>query len=177
MQSTTARPTTLAGHSPDALAGLFARGAPPEPELDGRYRGALLGADAAPGLNAVLDGLLSLWLPWLGKRFDAAAGVGENVFDRSAFEAGKLLTPSRYRAWWPEDATSFRALQFATSTGPSLLDPGVQVLRIDYDRPGNAPRIRRILDELVEVEPGVYLGQALWRRAGSHRLVWFTLEP
>ena len=51
------------------------------------------------------------------------------------------------------------------------------MLRIDYDLPGNAPPFRRILDELVEVEPGVHLGQALLRsRRGHRRLAWFTLE-
>jgi hypothetical protein len=176
VQSTVPRPSTLAGRPSPELAGLFARGGPPEPELDGRYRGALLGADAAPGVDAVLDALLGIWQPWLGKRFDAAAESGENVFDRSAFAAGRRLTPARYRIWWSEDETAFRALRFVTGVGRSLLDPGVRALSIDYDQPENPPRLRAVVDELVEVEPGVYLGQALWRRWGVHRLVWFTLE-
>jgi hypothetical protein len=103
---------------------------------------------------------------------------GENVFDSRVHKLGRLLTPSAYRASWPEDSRSYRALAFATSAGPGALDPGVEVLRIDYDLPGNAPIFRRILDELVEVEPGVYLGQALLRRRGGHsRLAWFALEP
>ena len=114
---------------------------------------------------------------WLGKRFDTERGSGENVFDRRVFRVGRLLTPAPYQASWPEDARSYRALAFSTSVGPGALDPGVEVFRIDYDLPGNAPPFRRILDELVEVEPGVHLGQALLRRRGGHRrLAWFTLE-
>ena len=115
---------------------------------------------------------------WLGKRFDAEHATGENVFDSRVHRVGRLLTPAAYRASWPEDARSYRALGFATSAGAGALDSGVEVLRIDYDLPGNAPPFRRILDELVEVEPGVYLGQALLRRGGGHRrLAWFSLEP
>src|SRR6478736_2783100 len=91
--------------------------------------------------------------------------------------AGGLLTPAAYQASWPEDSRSYRALAFSTIVGPGALDPGIEVLRIDYDLPGNVPPFRRILDELVEVEPGVYLGQALLRHRGGHRrLAWFTLE-
>ncbi|MBE7551001.1 MAG: hypothetical protein HS126_08000 [Anaerolineales bacterium] len=44
---------------------------------------------------------------------------------------------------------------------PGLADPDRQVLKIDYDLLGN-PRlsIRRILDELVQVENDFYLGKA-----------------
>jgi hypothetical protein len=136
-------------------------------------RGALLHLTLGPGGRLVASGAAV----WLGKRFDAAHQTGENVFDRRAFRLGRLLTPSSYRATWPEDSRSYRALPFTTSVGPGALDPGIEVLRIDYDLPGNAPPFRRVLDELVEAEPGVYLGQALLRRRGGHRrLAWFTLE-
>lgn len=56
--------------------------------------------------------------------------------------------------------------------------PGTAVLRIDYDLEENpAWPVRLVLDEVVEVEPGLLLGQALlevrrrWRRAA-----WFCLE-
>jgi hypothetical protein len=177
MQSTANRPpAALAGRSADALAGLFARAGAPDPPPDGRYAGALLALTLAPGADALGLAVFEATAPWLGKRFDAAAGSGENVLRRSVFGVGRALTPRRYRAWWPEDEQAFRALPFRTSRGPSALDPDVSVLRIDYDVEQNHPRLRRILDELVQVEPGVYLGQALWRRAGVHRLAWFSLE-
>src|SRR5919206_2013967 len=168
-----ARRRTLAGRSPGELEGLFARGRVPDPPPTGRMRGALLHLTLGPA-GAVLGPAAAIWL---GKRFDAEHSTGENVFSSRIYKAGRLLTPAAYRAAWPEDSRSYRALAFATSAGPGALDPGVEVLRIDYDLPGNAPPFRRILDELVEVEPGVYLGQALLRRRGGYRrLAWFTLE-
>jgi hypothetical protein len=71
------------------------------------------------------------------------------------------------------------AFRFLTSTGPSAFVPGVEVLRIDYrDVPEN-PRwpVRRILDELVMIEHGRYLGQALLEYRGQlRRAAWFCLE-
>lgn len=167
------RPRTLAGRSPGELEGLFARGRVPDPPPAGRLRGSLLHLTLGPA-GALLAPAAAIWL---GKRFDADRETGANVFDRRAFRLGRLLTPAAYQASWPEDARSYRALAFTTTTGPGALDPGVEVLRIDYDLPGNAPPFRRILDELVEVEPGVQLGQALVRaRRGHRRLAWFTLE-
>jgi hypothetical protein len=165
----------LAGRSPDELAGIFSRASAPPPAPDGRYRGDLLAVTMAPGLNRVFKDVFERTRPWLGKRFDAGSARGENVLDRSLWSVGRLLTPSRYRAWWPEDDETFRAFPFVTSVGPSMLDPAVSVLRIDYDLEQNHPRLRRILDELVEVEPGLYLGQALWRRGSGRRLAWFWL--
>ena len=87
----------------------------------------------------------------------------------SAYRAGERLTPAAYRAWWPEDVSSYRALRFTTSVAAGRLDPGVEVLRIDYDLPENPPLLRRIVDELVAVQPGVYLGQAILRRGAGGR--------
>jgi len=130
-----------------------------------------------PGADRAFQSLFRLWLPWLGKRFDAEAASGENVFDMSAYRAGERLTPAAYRAWWPEDESSYRALRFRTSVTTGRLDPGVEVSRIDYDLPENPPPLRRIVDELVAVQAGVYLGQAILRRGdGGRRLAWFTLE-
>jgi hypothetical protein len=162
MQSHANRPRTLAGKTPAELEGLFARGVPPEPPLDGRYDGALLHLTLGPGGDLL---------------FGAVAATGENVFDMSAYRAGERLTPAGFRAWWPEDVSSYRALRFRTAVTSGRLDPGVEVLRIDYDLPENPPLLRRIVDELVAVQAGVYLGQAILRRGnGGRRLAWFTLE-
>jgi hypothetical protein len=177
MQSHANRPRTLAGKTPAELEGLFARGVPPEPPLDGRYDGALLHLTLGPGGDLLFGAVFRLWMPWLGKRFDAEAATGENVFDMSAYRAGERLTPAAFRAWWPEDVSSYRALRFRTAVTSGRLDPGVEVLRIDYDLPENPPLLRRIVDELVAVQAGVYLGQAILRRGnGGRRLAWFTLE-
>jgi hypothetical protein len=52
------------------------------------------------------------------------------------------------------------------------------VLKIDYDRPGN-PRlsIRRVLDELVQLDGGLYLGKAhlKWWWGRWQMVAYFTL--
>src|SRR5450432_3890734 len=78
MQSSANRPRNLAGRSTPELEGLFARGVPPDPPLDGRYDGALLHLTLGRGADFVFERLLGLWLPWLGKRFDAGSASGEN---------------------------------------------------------------------------------------------------
>src|SRR6266542_6833507 len=101
----------MAGLSAGALEGLFARGQIPDPPPDGRLRGALLHMTVGPA-----GGILALAADaWLGKRFNASEGIGENVFDRRAFRLGRLLTPPAYRMWWPEDDRAYRALRFTTS--------------------------------------------------------------
>jgi hypothetical protein len=54
----------------------------------------------------------------------------------------------------------------------------VKVYKIDYDFDENPSFvIRSILDELVEIEDGLYLGKILYRVAGRFRPIgYFTLE-
>src|SRR5207237_7191398 len=75
---------------------------------------------------------------WIGKTFDAKHGTGKNLF-RSA-SGVELLYP------------------FKTVVGSGLADP-VAVIKIDYDIAGNPQWLRRILDEIVQVDPNHYLGK------------------
>jgi hypothetical protein len=70
-----------------------------------------------------------------------------------------------------------RALQFRTYLGAGAHDPDVMVLKIDYDLDVN-PRfvVRQVLDELVQVAEGYYLGKALLRWGKRWRCAaYFTL--
>ena len=65
------------------------------------------------------------------------------------------------------------ALPFGAALSPSVTDPAVTVLKIDYDldlNPGFV--VRRVLDELVQLAPGYYLGQALLRRGSRAAPRW-----
>ena len=64
------------------------------------------------------------------------------------------------------------------SIGPSATDPGLTVLRLDYRSVEENPAtMRRVLDELVQIDHGLFLGQALFRRRGGlERVAWFALE-
>lgn len=71
---------------------------------------------------------------WQGKKFDASSSSGINLI------SGKEQYP------------------FKTYVGKGLAD-NIDVLKIDYNLPQNPFWLRFILDEIVEVERGKYLGK------------------
>jgi hypothetical protein len=130
-------------------------------DLTGDLRGRMLALVAAPRW---LFWWASLWartsvFPWLGKSFraegtDPARGTGINrVFtDRTRwFRFDTFIAPSR--------AGSFDAFQ------------------LDYDNPDNPFFIRAIKDEVRELRPGLFLGQAYFKTRRREILVlYFGLE-
>ncbi len=85
---------------------------------------------------------------WHGKRFDAAAGTGVNLVG---------------------DAAHVReACPFRTYVASRMDQQEGHVLRVDYDIPENPFWLRRCADELVELEPGRYLGKAFIRLIPGH---------
>lgn len=159
-----------------SLERCFAAGSLPT-RLDGLCQGRVLTTTFGRHLDALAGAASRAWMPWKGKTFDAGASEGRNIFTNGSKPVVRLLWPGHrdYRAGGGGRYTTFR---FVTHTGPSKTDPQVEVLRIDYGHPGS-PRlvIRSILDELVQVEPGLYLGQALLRWKGNwRRAAWFSLE-
>jgi hypothetical protein len=158
------------------LAELFRTGAPPT-GLDGPTEGALVGFVIQPGFDRAVDALASRWLPWAGKRFDAAASGGDNLLLRSARWPSKLLWP----AYPMRDAGErLAAFDFETRVERGALDPETDVLVIDYAPVDSNPRlvIKQIRDELVQVAPGTHLGKMLWRhRDGRYTLLaYFALR-
>jgi hypothetical protein len=162
----------------ESLAELFSLGTPPA-GIDGRTEGILVAPlIAAPVDRAMraLEGLIGL--PWLGKRFDAAASRGDNVLRQSARYPAKLLWPRYSTRGLGSDRSAF---DFETRVEPSEDDgPPVDVLVIDYVVVDSNPGflIKRIRDELVEIVPGANLGKILWRHGdGSYALIgYFALR-
>jgi hypothetical protein len=132
---------------------------PPLPDLSGDLRGRMLAWRGLGGTPAALLRALarSDRFPWRGKSFrhhSAERGDGDNrVFvDR------------------------FHLFRFTTSIGPSWAG-AFDAVHLDYDHPGNPFFIRAIHDELRQLRPGLYLGQAWLVRPGTPRLVLhFGLE-
>lgn len=133
--------------------------------LDGPLVGRML---AVRGLDRGLAGRALRRLagrpgfPWAGKSFKAAgsaAGEGINRLRLPGLLGRQALFP------------------FATRLGASALDGGRAVI-LDYSSEDNPPWIRRVHDEVREVTPGLFLGPALWKKAGGdHALVlWFALD-
>ena len=155
---------------------LFRLGVPPA-DIDGRTEGIFVTPLIAPPVDAVARAVTSAWMPWLGKRFDAAAGRGDNVLRSSARLPSRLLWPRYSMERVGSDATAF---EFETAVEPGKVDPDVQVLKIDYAPIERNPRftIKPVRDELVEVVPGANLGKILWRtRSRDYRLIgYFALR-
>jgi hypothetical protein len=160
----------------EELNELFTGGHPPAPLPDGFLRGRPVTSRIAPAFDATARRLASITMPWLGKKFDAPAGRGVNILTPLARKPMKLLWPSY------EPVTTFadriEAFEFTTRIDAGALDPDVQVLKIDYDFDANpAFIIRRVLDELVQIDAGLYLGKVLYRWKGEfHSIGFFTLE-
>jgi hypothetical protein len=159
-----------------ALAELFALGVPPA-GIDGRTEGILVAPTITRPVDRLMRGLSGAWMPWLGKRFDAEANLGDNVLRQSARWPAKLFWPLYGTRPFGEDRTAF---DFQTRVEPSEDDPRVEVLVIDYVVMDSNPRflIKRIRDELVEIVPGANLGKILWRHGdGSYALIgYFALR-
>ena len=144
-----------------SLAALYASARTPRVEdMTGDLRGRLL-AIVAP-VGPLLRPLLRAWagresFPWRGKTFaseDPARGTGVN----------RVVSDG------------LRLFRFTTSVGPSRAGP-FDALQLDYDHAHNPGLIRRVEDEVRELAPGLWLGQAWLRLRGRRRLVlWFGLE-
>jgi hypothetical protein len=154
------------------LNDLFRAGTPSE-GIQGPTEGTLVGFGLQPAFDRFLATITTAWLPWAGKRFDSAAGRGDNFLVRSARWPAKLLWP-RYPM--RDAADRLTAFDFETRVEPGALDPDRQVLVIDYSVVDSNPAliIKQIRDELVEVVPGAHLGKMLWRR-GSDADARYTL--
>ena len=161
----------------EALNKLFRRGMPPEPPLDGRYRGELVALDLAPGLTELFQSITAAWMPWLGKTFSASHQKGDNIFTQDSYLLARLFNPF-YRSFTTDQPGTYRGFAFHTYMAPGLMDSDRTILKIDYDLKDNpALTVRRILDELVQIDEDLYLGKAhvRWWWGGWQTVAYFTL--
>ena len=89
--------------------------------------------------------------PWRGKSFHpkgeiAGEGINRVISDR------------------------LRLFRFETFIGPSKAGD-FDALQLDYDLPTNPPVIRSIKDEIRELEPGLWLGQA-YLKTRTRNILW-----
>ncbi len=132
---------------------------PKLPALSGSLRGRILALPALRGLPATAMRAFasSSFFPWKGKTFrhdDERRGMGDN-----------RLFLERFHAW-----------RFATSIGPSRAG-SFDAVHLDYALPGNPLYVRYIKDELRELRPQLYLGQAYLTLGSTPRLLmYFGLE-
>jgi hypothetical protein len=151
---------------------LFRAGTAPDPAPDGFLPGRLLGTSIWGPFDGLVARLASVYMPWQGKTLSASSSTGVNQFTRTGRVPLKVLFPK----YTPEqeDPDGIKAFPFRTRVAPGALDTDIQVLKIDYDFEANPDFIiRRILDELVQIELGLYLGKVLFRVGRRFRPVGF----
>jgi len=155
----------------------FRSGDAPDPLPSGFRSGRLLATSTWGPWDSLVQRLAGLWMPWLGKSFDAASETGINRFlpTPGTRLLLRLLFPTHVPA--VSAADRIEAFPFRTRVAPGEIDPAVRVLKIDYDFEANPTLIRRILDEVVKVAPGLFLGKVLFRLGQRyHRIGFFSLR-
>jgi len=161
-----------------ALDHIYRQGIVPNPPLNGRYWGEFLTSNFNPALDSWLDILTRFWLPWQGKTFDADTNTGDNIFTNDGLLLGKLIWPF-YDRYVPDNRGKTLAFSFQSSVGRCLLEPDIEVLRLNFDLPDN-PRflIRDLVDQLVQIDDGFYLGKAVLKHpeGGWFCAAYFTLK-
>jgi hypothetical protein len=150
-----------------ALERIYAQGRVPGPgALGGHLRGRMLATTFLPGPLAALARAVarSAAFPWRGKTFwhgddrpvDADQGHGHG--------SNRVLNDITW------------LFRFETSIGPSRAGT-FPALQLDYDLPENPGFIRAIKDEIRQVAPGLFLGQAYWMTArGPHLVRYFAVQ-
>jgi hypothetical protein len=127
--------------------------------VDGDLRGRMLALPALRGGAAAITRAFarSSFFPWRGKSFrplDTKHGEGIN----------RVLSDR------------LRVYRFETSIAKSRAGD-FDAIQLDYDLPTNPFFIRPIKDEIRELRPGLYLGQAYLETGGRARLVlYFGLQ-
>jgi hypothetical protein len=108
--------------------------------------------------------------------------LGENIFTNDSYFLARLFNPL-YRGFSADSAQTYRGFAFRTYAAPGLFDQDRTVLKIDYNLKENpALTVRRVLDELVQLDDGLYVGKAhvrwWWRPQGGWQTVaFFSLTP
>jgi hypothetical protein len=155
-------------HSVDELLALGARqlealyrsaSVPKLDQIEGDLKGRMLAWPSLKGVPAQIVRSLasSDRFPWRGKSFhalsaDSGEGINRVVSDR------------------------WKVFRFTTFVGPSRAG-AFDAVQLDYDHASNPFFIRAIKDEIRELRPGLYLGQA-WLQTGDNTtlVLYFGLQ-
>jgi hypothetical protein len=154
------------------LERLFRLGTLPRP--DGRYEGELLALSTGLLSDPFFEWMTRIYLPWLGKYFNAGTATGDNVFVDNAWSrvTGKLGWPE-YRVPSDDPPGTVRVFPFRSSASVGIEDPETTVLRLDYSHSPNPLPLRRVVDEVVELPGGYLLGKAHMKGLREFRRVVF----
>lgn len=155
-----------------ALNSIFRAGEAPLQPLDGTYAGRFVALRIFPVLTQLAGRIASAWMPWKGKGFDGEHNTGDNLLARDSYWLARLVWPF-YRGYNHVRPWTYHAFAFDTSFAPGIRDHDLRVFRLSYNVPGN-PRlfVRRIVDELVQVDDGIFLGKAYFHWGWGRWKLW-----
>lgn len=159
------------------LDNIYRRGILPPP-LNGRYWGEFLTSNFNPVVDSWLDAITEIWLPWQGKKFNANTNTGDNIFTNDGLLLAQLIWPL-YNSYVPDTRGRSLAFSFQSSVGQCLLEPDIEVLRLNFDLPVNPQfLIRDLVDQLVQIDDDFYLGKAILKHpeGGWFCAAYFTLK-
>jgi hypothetical protein len=150
---------------------MFRAGTAPDPLPEGFLPGRLLTTSVWGPLDSGALRLARMWMPWKGKTFDRQTSSGVNRFDNTP--ANRTAFKVVFPGYVPKRVTVERieAFPMRNRIEAGALAPDLDVFKIDYDFEANPALIRRILDELVQIAPGRYLGKILFRARGR----WYPI--
>lgn len=157
---------------------IFRGGIAPSPLPNGRYAGELVALDLFPGLTQFGRFISARWLPWKGKFFDAENSRGDNILTSDSIGLMKVMSPF-YRGYRQDGRETYRAFTFETRLAPGFVDSDRRVLQLDYNRSENpAFSVRRVLDEIVQIDDNYYLGKAYlhWLTGKWQLVAYFSLR-
>ena len=148
------------------LNGLFRGASAPDPAPQGFLPGRILTVAIDP--YGVFIGEVCRF--WRGKRL--GPGAGTNVVSPRGRPLLRAVAPSQPLEDTPDG--NLEGFPFAVRVESGLVDPHLGVMALDYGIDSNpSPFLRRLRDELVHIEDGLYLGKILYRVGEAYRPVGF----
>ncbi|MBF6355141.1 hypothetical protein IU449_11415 [Nocardia higoensis] len=160
-----------------ALAELFGHGVAEAPRT--RTEGIPVGRMRHIPLEGIANAILAANCPWTGKTFHPGGG-GYNRVKWWAAPAVAVLNPR----WMRREGGQVTSFPFDTAVARGVVEPHVDVVAITYNRPeyhnpSGVALLADVIDELVQIVPGVYLGRAtVPGPSGGHVLSgYFALRP
>ena len=148
------------------LLGLFRDASAPDPLPEGFLPGRMLTATVDPYGSFIGE----ICRFWRGKRF--GPGMGTNVVSPGGRALLRAVAPSQTLV--PTADRNLEGFPFAVRVERRLADPHGDAMALDYGIDSNpSPLLRRLRDELVHIEGGLYLGKILYRLGEAYRPVGF----
>lgn len=143
-------------------------------KLNGFYRGKLL----LTRLNPVTDFFTGIFrkrlMPWKGKYFNARKKQGINIVSKKAAFLFRFQHPTHQMK---SNGRTIEVFPFKTSQGSSRTSQKKKVFLINYDKAKNPEGVRKVVDELVNLGSGIFLGRAQIASGQNTKTVaYFTLR-